>query len=164
MPNIIRIKRSTGSTPPTQLKNAELAFAEGTNILYIGRGTQAGTDIATEIVKVGGTGAFMTFDTNQAPTGVKTFSTTTFKLTGGTNGQILTTNGSGSLTWTSGVGDAYSSILGDVGGTITASGVAPTTPADGDIWNASGVLNFRVGATTKTALLNDSVLDGGSFS
>lgn len=122
MPNIIRIKRSTGSTPPTQLKNAELAFAEGTNILYIGRGTQAGTDIATEIVKVGGTGAFMTFDTNQAPTGVKTFSTTTFKLTGGTNGQILTTDGSGNLSWTSGVGDAYSSILGDQGGTITASG------------------------------------------
>jgi hypothetical protein len=43
------------------------------------------------------------------------------------------------------------------------SGSAPTTPVNGDFWNASGTLNFRVGTTTKTALLNDSVLDGGDF-
>ena len=37
----IRIKRSTSSDAPqnTDLANAELAFAEGNDILYIGEGT-----------------------------------------------------------------------------------------------------------------------------
>lgn len=38
MPNTIRIKRSTGSTVPSTLKNAELAYSEGGDALYIGVG------------------------------------------------------------------------------------------------------------------------------
>ena len=39
MANTIRIKRSTGSSAPSTLENAELAFAEGNEIGYIGIGT-----------------------------------------------------------------------------------------------------------------------------
>jgi len=39
MANTIRVKRSTGSSAPTSLANAELAFAEGNEIGYIGVGT-----------------------------------------------------------------------------------------------------------------------------
>jgi hypothetical protein len=59
MPNTIRIKRSTGSSAPTSLANAELAYAEGSNILYIGVGTGGAGGTATSIVAVGGTGAFL---------------------------------------------------------------------------------------------------------
>ena len=38
MANTIRIKRSTGSSAPTSLENAELAFSEGNEILYFGKG------------------------------------------------------------------------------------------------------------------------------
>ena len=40
MANTLRIKRSTGSSAPTSLENAELAIAEGNEILYIGVGNQ----------------------------------------------------------------------------------------------------------------------------
>lgn len=39
MPNQIRIKRSTGSTAPASLLNAELAYTEGDGRLFIGVGT-----------------------------------------------------------------------------------------------------------------------------
>ena len=43
MANTIRIKRSTGSSAPGSLANAELAYAEGSNALYYGTGTGGGT-------------------------------------------------------------------------------------------------------------------------
>lgn len=41
-----------------------------------------------------------------------------------------------------------------------SDGVAPTTPTNGDIWASSGIVNYRVGGTTKTFLLNDSTFSG----
>ena len=145
MPNIIRIKRSTGSTAPTTLKNAELAYAEGNNTLYIGAGISSG-DTASSIIKIGGSGAFLTIDTAQTINnlGVKTFNTTNFKLTGGSSGQVLSTNGSGDLTWASSTANAFSTITGNTGSTtasgadslaITGSGaisVAVTSPSGAD--------------------------------
>ena len=58
MANTLRIKRSTGSSAPTSLENAELAYAEGTNILYYGTGTGGAGGSATAIEAVGGNGAF----------------------------------------------------------------------------------------------------------
>jgi len=58
MANTVRIKRSTGSSAPTSLENAELAYAEGTNILYYGTGTGGAGGSATSIEAVGGNGAF----------------------------------------------------------------------------------------------------------
>ena len=39
MANTVRIKRSTGSSAPTSLANSELDHAEGSDIIFIGKGT-----------------------------------------------------------------------------------------------------------------------------
>jgi len=59
MANTIRIKRSTGSSNPASLENAELAFREGDEVLVYGKGTGGAGGSATSIVEVGGTGAFV---------------------------------------------------------------------------------------------------------
>ena len=53
------------------MANAELAFAEGSNILYIGEGTSGST--AASVLKIGGDGAFMALEGNQSVAGNKTF-------------------------------------------------------------------------------------------
>ena len=63
MANTIRIKRSTGSSAPTTLENAELAFAEGNQVLYIGIGTGGSGGSATTINAIGGKGKFFDTDT-----------------------------------------------------------------------------------------------------
>ena len=65
MANTVRIKRSTGSSAPTTLANAELAFAEGNEIGYIGIGTGGAGGSATTINKVFGKGAFFDKDTTR---------------------------------------------------------------------------------------------------
>ena len=63
MANTIRIKRSTGSSAPTTLENAELAFAEGNEVLYIGIGSGGSGGSATTINAIGGKGKFFDTDT-----------------------------------------------------------------------------------------------------
>jgi len=58
MANTIRIKRSTGSSAPGSLENAELAFAEGSKKLFIGVGTGGSGGSATTIEAIGGSGSF----------------------------------------------------------------------------------------------------------
>ena len=70
MANIVRIKRSTGSSAPTSLANAELAHAEGSDILFLGKGTGGAGGSATTIEKVGGKGAFFDKDTVRAANSV----------------------------------------------------------------------------------------------
>ncbi len=65
MANTIRVKRSTGSSAPTSLANAEIAFAEGNEIGYIGVGTGGAGGSATTINKIFGKGAFFDKDTVQ---------------------------------------------------------------------------------------------------
>ena len=65
MANTVRIKRSTGSSAPTSLANAELAFAEGNEIGYIGVGTGGAGGTATTINKAFGKGAFFDKDTTR---------------------------------------------------------------------------------------------------
>ena len=57
MANTIRIKRSTGSSNPGSLENAELAFREGDEVLVYGKGTGGAGGSATSIIEIGGTGA-----------------------------------------------------------------------------------------------------------
>ena len=65
MANTVRIKRSTGSSAPTSLANAELAFAEVNKKLFIGIGTGGAGGTATTIEAIGGTGSFFDKDTVQ---------------------------------------------------------------------------------------------------
>lgn len=90
MANVIRIKRSTGSSAPTSLANAELAFAEGSAVLYYGTGTGGAGGSATSIIKIGGAGAYVTLDTAQTISGNKTF-TGSLTMSGATVDGLSTT-------------------------------------------------------------------------
>ena len=76
MANTIRIKRSTGNSAPGSLENAELAYAEGTNILYYGTGTGGAGGAATAIEAIGGDGYYSTLSTAQTISGAKTYTGT----------------------------------------------------------------------------------------
>lgn len=76
MANTIRIKRSTSTAAPSTLAQAELAYSENSNKLFIGVGTGGAGGSATSIVAIGGTGAYTTLDTAQTISGDKTFSGT----------------------------------------------------------------------------------------
>ena len=89
MANVIRIKRSTGNTAPGSLANAELAFSEGSNTLYFGKGTGGAGGSATSIEAIAGKGAFVSLADAQTVSGNKTFSgavdvTGSLKLNGST--------------------------------------------------------------------------------
>ena len=92
----LRIKRSTGSTAPSSsaLANAELAFTESNEILFLGKGTSGSN--AASVVKVGGVGAFCDLETAQTIGGAKTFSSNVIvsgNLTvNGTTTSVSTTN------------------------------------------------------------------------
>ena len=62
MANTIRIKRrasGSGAGAPSSLANAELAFNEQTAILYYGTGTGGAGGSATQVIAIGGSGAFI---------------------------------------------------------------------------------------------------------
>ena len=76
MANTLRIKRSTGSSAPTSLANAELAFTEGTATLFIGKGTGGAGGSATSVIKIGGIGGFFDKDTVRSANAVLSGPTT----------------------------------------------------------------------------------------
>ena len=90
MPNAIRIKRSTASAAPTTLQNAELAYSENSDRLFIGVGTGGAGGSATSIVAIGGKGSFMDLATAQTVAGVKTFSSSPIVPTPTTASQAAT--------------------------------------------------------------------------
>ena len=65
MANTIRIKRSTGSSAPTSLANAELAISESNQVVYIGIGTGGAGGSATSVVPIAGKGKFIEVDTSR---------------------------------------------------------------------------------------------------
>jgi hypothetical protein len=64
----------------------------------------------------------------QGPATVSSNVTWTLPAADGTTGQVLSTNGSGALSW------ATASGGGGGGASVTTSDTAPTSPADGDLW------------------------------
>lgn len=74
MANIIQIKRRLTGTAgaPTGLKSAELAWNMADNTLYGGKGDDGNGD-ATQVVALGGIGAFLALSGNQTVDGSKTF-------------------------------------------------------------------------------------------
>lgn len=92
MANAIRIKRrSTGATgAPSTLMNAELAYNEVDDVLYIGRGADNAGQAIT-IPAIAGPGAYVTRATSQSISGDKTFSGVT-TLSGGVSGNTTFNN------------------------------------------------------------------------
>lgn len=79
MSNTIRIKRRAagGSAgAPSSLENAELAFNEQDYTLYYGYGTGGAGGTATNVIAIGGKGAYVDLSSNQTIGGTKTFSNT----------------------------------------------------------------------------------------
>ena len=97
MPNTIRIKRTTTSSRPASLANAELAFIEGSQILVYGTGTGGASGSATSIIDIGGVGAFLGLSNSltQTAAGTYTFSgTVTFSGTTSLGSATATTQSS----------------------------------------------------------------------
>ena len=148
MANTIRIKRSTsGSSAPTALANAELAFTETTKILYYGIGTGGAGGTATSVEAIAGAGAFATLTTAQTISGAKTFSGAT----------VLCTPASGTLSNCTGVSltSGISGVLpvgnGGTGFTNLASAGIALRGANSDITSLTGLT---------TPLLRQSTEDG----
>lgn len=188
MPNTIRIKRSTGSSAPASLANAELAFSEGNAVLHYGTGTGGAGGSATSIIKIGGAGAFVTLDTAQTISGNKTF-TGTVNLSGATlSGNTtfsnnltvtgdLTVNGTTTtINSTTLAVDDKNIVLGDVasptdntadGGGITLKGATDKTFSwsnTTDSWTSSedfDVASGKVYRVNGTTVLSGSSLGTG---
>jgi Phage tail fibre repeat len=182
MANTIRIKRSTGSAAPGTLANAEIAFTEGTKILYYGVGTGGGGGSATTIEAIGGLGAFVSLGSDaQTIAGVKTFSgaialgtpgsgtlsnCTGLSLTAGVTGILPIANGGTGFSTLAAAGFALKGANSDItsltglttplsvsqGGTGSASGVPLATGVSGVLPIANGGTGFSTLAATGFAL------------
>ena len=181
MANTIRIKRSTGSAAPGTLANAELAFTEGTKILYYGVGTGGTGGSASQIDEIGGAGAFATLATAQTISGVKTFSGATvlgtpasgtlsnctgISLTAGVTGILPVGNGGTGFSTLASAGIALRGANSDItsltglttplsvaqGGTGSTSGVPLATGVSGILPVANGGTGFSTLASAGIAL------------
>ena len=84
MANTVRIKRSTATDTPTSLQNAELAYSESSDKLYIGVGTGGAGGSATTILPIGGAGYFLT----------KTLAASTYQTQAGMSSYLTTSTAS----------------------------------------------------------------------
>ena len=144
MANTVRIKRRAagGSAgAPTALANAELAYNEsdaGNGILYYGYGSGGVGGSATQIVAIGGDGAYVSLSGAQTISGNKTF-TGSLNFSGATIDQLSTTG----------------NVV--VGGNLTVNGTTTTV-------NSTTVTiddkNIELGAVTSPT---DAGADGGGI-
>lgn len=157
MAQTIQIKRRTSnSNAPTtaDLKNAELAFNESNDILYYGKGDSAGQ--STSVIKIGGSGAYLTLDTVQTITGTKSIATTALKITksGAANNQVLTLTdaANGSVDWTNVASNAFSRI------TIGSTDIDANTASDAVTFtNTNGVVTLSGSNTSNAAVVDFGV-------
>ena len=182
MANTIRIKRSTGSAAPGTLANAEIAFTEGTKILYYGVGTGGAGGTATTVEAIGGLGAFVSLGSDaQTIAGVKTFSgaialgtpgsgtlsnCTGLSLTSGITGVLPIANGGTGFSTLAATGFALKGANSDItsltglttplsvaqGGTGSASGASLTTGVSGILPIANDGTGFSTLAAAGFAL------------
>lgn len=189
MPNVIRIKRSTGSAAPSSLANAELAYSEGVaggGTLYIGVGTGGAGGSATSVVAIGGPSTFATKSyVDSAVSGVDVSGQLAnyLPLTGGTISSNLTVTGNLTVNGTTTTinsttvsVDDKNIVLGDVatptdttadGGGISLKGATDKTLnwVDAtDAWTSSEHVDLATGKAFKingTDVLTSSTLGSG---
>lgn len=147
MSNTIRIKRrAANGSPgaPASLENAELAFNEADNSLYIGIGTGGAGGTATTVEAIGGKGSYLTLSGTQTVTGSKTFSAT---ITGSITGNAGTATALQTSRTISLSGDATGSVSFDG----TANADITTTLASSGVSAGSYGTSTKVGAFTVDA-------------
>lgn len=165
MANTIRIKRraSGASGAPGSLQNAELAFNEVDDTLYIGKGSGGAGGTATTVEALAGKGAVVMLSGAQTVAGVKTFSDTILGSVNGNAGSatVLATARNISLT-----GDATGSASFDgsanasISATLASSGVVAGTYND----SASQVRPFTVDAKGRITSIGTAVTIAPAFS
>ncbi len=136
MSNTIRIKRRAaggGAGAPSTLQNAELAFNEDSNVLYIGVGTGGSGGSATAIIPIAGNGSFVDLTTDQTVGGNKTFSNT---ISGSVSGNAGTATKLATA--------RTISVSGDADGSASFDG-----SANADIAITLDTVNANVGTYTK---------------
>lgn len=145
MSNTIRIKRSTATDTPTSLQNAELAYSESSDKLFIGVGTGGAGGSATTIVPIGGAGYFLTktlaASTYQTQSGMSAYLTTsaassTYQTQSGMSSYLTTSAasstyqtqaGMSSYLTTSSASSTYAPLASP---TLTGTPAAPTAAVD----------------------------------
>jgi hypothetical protein len=150
---VIQIKRRVGSAgTPTALAEGELAFHDtggGPAELYIGTTPAAVLTLVNNTRQVEIAGA-------QTVTGAKTFSPTSFKLTGGASTNILTTDGAGNVSWTAAPGGGITAVSHDA--TMTGDGNA--TPLS--VVKLGTARTIGIGATGGTTITQTPASFDGS--
>lgn len=138
MANDIRIKRRTSGAAgaPASLENAELAFNEVGVVLYYGSGTGGAGGTATEVIAIGGSGAFCDLSSTQTISGTKTFSNT---ITGSVSGNAGTATKLATA--------RTISVSGDADGSASFDG-----SANADIAITLDTVNADVGTFTKVTV------------
>lgn len=157
MANIIRIKRRAGSSgAPPSLFNGELAFNENDNILYYGSGNVSG--IATSIITIGGSGAFITLGGTSVITGTKDFTGAT--ITVPTQLQADNSTKAASTAYVRSAVGAVSStftVSGNTGSFTFATGNTLSIAGDGAILTSTATQPSGSNVTVSLAIANNSI-------
>lgn len=144
MASTIQIKKGSGA--PGSLAYGELAVDAGNKILYVGNSTSGVIEISRNTID----GVDITDGSNtvaiNASSGTESY-TLTLPGNNGDNTQVLTTNGSGVLSWTT-----------PTTGTITKTG----TPADGQVSVWTGATELEGDAALTFATASDTLNIGAS--
>lgn len=148
MANDIRIKRRTSGAAgaPASLENAELAFNEVGVVLYYGSGTGGAGGTATEVIAIGGSGAFCDLSSTQTIGGTKTFSNT---ITGSVTGNAGTATKLATA--------RTISVSGDADGSASFDG-----SSNADIAITLDTVNSNVGTYTKVTINGKGLATAGS--
>lgn len=144
MASTIQIKRGSGA--PGSLADGELAVDTGNKILYVGNSASGVVEISRNTID----GVDISDGSNtvaiNAASGTESY-TLTLPGNDGDNTQVLTTNGSGVLSWTT-----------PTTGTITKTG----TPADGQVSVWTGATELEGDAALTFATASDTLNIGAS--
>ena len=158
MANKIRIKRRAAggaAGAPTSLENAELAFNEVDDVLYYGEGTAGAGGTATQVIAIGGSGAFTTLSGTQTLTGDKTFSGVIIVPTPSANTHAATK--AYVDTAVSGVSTSFTAA-GDSGTVTIATGVDTLTIAGG-----VGLTSAAAATDTVTINLDNTAVTAANY-
>jgi hypothetical protein len=168
MANTIRIKRrATGdAVAPSSLQNAELAFNEVNNTMYYGKGTGGAGGTATNVIAIGGDGAFVSLSGTQTISGNKTFSGTLALGSSATATTQTAGNNSTAVATTAYVDTAvlnatYTFNLAGDTGSLTVDGDETVNISGGTGLTSSAALNS--GINTITINLDNTNVTAGSY-